>query len=216
MPSPLNGASAGVEAIRTLALVGPSAAGKTCLAEALLQRSGAIGAAGSLERGSTVSDFDPLERRMQHSLNSSVMHLSHADTRIHFIDTPGGADFLGQSLPALEAVDTAAVVISAATGIEPMAVRMMEYAASRHLDRVIIVNKIDAAPEKLAALLEQIRDTFGKECLPLNLPDAGGTKVVDCFYNREGHSDFGSRGRRPPRAGGAGGGSRRRLSSIAT
>jgi len=192
MPSPLNGASAGVEAIRTLALVGPSAAGKTCLAEALLQRSGAIGAAGSLERGSTVSDFDPLERRMQHSLNSSVMHLSHADTRIHFIDTPGGADFLGQSLPALEAVDTAAVVISAANGIEPMAVRMMEYAASRHLDRVIIVNKIDAAPEKLAALLEQIRDTFGKECLPLNLPDAAGTNVVDCFYNREGHSDFGS------------------------
>jgi elongation factor G len=87
MPSPLNGASAGVEAIRTLALVGPSAAGKTCLAEALLQRAGAIGAAGSLERGSTVSDFDPLERRMQHSLNVAVMHLSHADTRIHFIDT---------------------------------------------------------------------------------------------------------------------------------
>ena len=192
MPSPVNSASARIEAIRTLALVGPSAAGKTSLAEALLLRSGAISAAGSLERGSTVSDFDPLERRMQHSLNSAVLHLDHADTRIHLIDTPGGADFLGQSLPALEAVETAAVVINAATGIEPMAVRMMEYAASRHLDRLIIVNRIDAAPGALPALLEQIRETFGKECLPLNLPDAGGTKVVDCFYNREGHSDFGS------------------------
>ena len=81
---------------------------------------------------------------MQHSLNASVMHLTHAGTRIHFIDTPGGPDFLGQSLPALEAVETAAVVINAAIGIEPMAVRMMEYAASRQLDRMIIVNKIDA------------------------------------------------------------------------
>jgi elongation factor G len=192
MPSPLNGASAGIEAIRTLALVGPSAAGKTTLVEALLHQGGAIGAPGSVERGSTVSDFDPLERRMQLSLNAAVMHLDHQGTRIHIIDTPGGPDFLGQSLPALEAVETVAVVINATAGIEPMAVRMMEYAAKRHLDRLIIVNRIDVGSDKLPALLEQIRATFGKECLPLNLPDAGGTRVVDCFYNREGHSDFGS------------------------
>jgi len=192
MPSPLNGASVGVEAVRTLALVGPSAAGKTCLSEAQLHRSGMLATPGSLERGGTVSDFDPLERRMQHSLNATVMHLQHAGTRVHFIDTPGGPDFLGQSLPALEAVETAAIVINAATGIEPMAVRMMAYAASRQLDRLIIVNKIDTAADQLPALLAQIQATFGKECLPINLPDAGGTTVVDCFYNREGHSDFGS------------------------
>ena len=88
MPSPAPAAAA-IAAIRTLALVGPAAAGKTSLAEALLHRAGAIGAPGTLERGSTVSDFDPLERRMQHSLNAAVMHLQHAGTRIHFIDTPG-------------------------------------------------------------------------------------------------------------------------------
>ncbi len=192
MPSPAPGASAAIDRIRTLALVGPSAAGKTLLAEALLQRSGVIGAMGTIERGSTTSDSDPLERRMQHSLNTSVLHLNHGDARIHLLDTPGGADFLGQSLPALEAVETAAVVINAATGIEPMALRMMEYAAARHLDRLIIVNRIDAAPDKLAALLDEIRSTFGTECLPLNLPDGNGSRVVDCFYNRAGHSDFGS------------------------
>ncbi|WP_284616524.1 elongation factor G [Aquabacterium humicola] len=192
MPSPLPSGAATVADIRTLALVGPAAAGKTSLAEALLHKSGAIGAQGSLERGSTVSDWDPLERRMQHSLNASVMHTAHAGTRIHFIDTPGGPDFVGQSLPALEAVETAAVVINAAVGIEPMAVRMMEYAAERQLDRMIIVNKIDAQGIDLSALLGQIQAAFGKECLPLNLPDEGGAKVVDCFYNREGHSDFGS------------------------
>lgn len=193
MPSPAaSGAAPAVSAIRTFALVGPAAAGKTSLAEALLVRSGTIGAAGSLERGSTVSDYDPLERKMQHSLNASLMHMHHAGTRVHFIDTPGASDFLGQSLPALEAVETVAVVINAAAGIEPMVERMMEYAASRHLDRVIIVNKIDAQGVDLQALLGQIQARFGKECLPLNLPDAGGSKVVDCFYNREGHSDFGS------------------------
>lgn len=192
MPSPSHGASAAVSQIRTLALVGPSAAGKTTLAEALLVKAGALGAAGSLERGTTVSDFDPLERRMQHSLSASVMHLDHGDTRIHFIDTPGGPDFLGQSLPALEAVETAAIVINAAVGVEPMAQRMMDYAAARHLDRLVVVNKIDAAGVDLPGLLAGIQAAFGKECLPLNLPDAGATKVVDCFYNREGPGGFGS------------------------
>ena len=198
MPTPAaaGGAAIDTAGIRTLALIGPQSAGKTSLAEALLVKAGAIGAAGSLERGTTVSDYDPLERKMAHSLNTSVMHLTHAGTRIHLIDTPGSADFVGQSLPALEAVETAALVINAATwkvaGIDAMALRMMEYAAERHLDRLIIVNKIDAAGPVLADLLADIQATFGKECLPLNLPDAGGTKVVDCFYNREGHSDFGS------------------------
>ena len=189
MPSP---ASPSIAAIRTLALVGPAAAGKTALAECLLHRAGVIGAIGSLERGSTVSDYDPLERRMQHSLNASILHLDHAGTRVHLIDTPGSADFVGQSLPALEAVETAVIVINAAIGIEPMAQRMMDYAASRHLDRMIVVNKIDAADIDLPGLLQKIQATFGKECLPLNLPDAGGSRVVDCFYNRQGHSDFGS------------------------
>jgi elongation factor G len=189
MPSP---ASPSIAAIRTLALVGPAAAGKTSLAEYLLHRAGMIGAIGSLERGTTVSDFDPLERRAQHSLNTSILHLDHAGTRVHLIDTPGSPDFVGQSLPALEAVETALIVINAAIGIEPMAQRMMEYAASRHLDRLIVVNKIDAQEIDLPGLLEQIQATFGKECLPLNLPDDGGARVVDCFYNREGHSDFGA------------------------
>jgi elongation factor G len=189
MPSP---APVGPADIRTLALVGPAAAGKTSLAEALLLHSGAIASAGSLERGTTVSDFDPLERRMQHSLNAAVLSFQHADTRIHCIDTPGAPDFLGQSLPALEAVETAAVVINAAVGIEPMALRAMACASARQLDRLIIVNRIDAAGADLPGVLAQIQATWGRACLPVNLPDAGATRVVDCFYQREGHSDFGT------------------------
>src|SRR5258706_6147519 len=134
----------GVEAIRSLALVGQTATGKTSLAEALLHKAGAIGAPGSLERGSTVSDFDPLERRAQHSLNAALVHLQHQDTRIHLIDTPGAPDFLGQSLSALEAVETAALVLNASSGIELMSGRMMDWAARRGLCRMVIVNKIAA------------------------------------------------------------------------
>ncbi|QTD46683.1 elongation factor G [Ottowia testudinis] len=181
-----------VEHIRTLALVGAAAAGKTTLAEALLHHSGAIGAPGSVERGNTVSDHDALEIKAGHSLQSAVMHLAHGGCRIHLIDTPGAPDFLGQSLPALEAVETAAIVVSAAAGVEPFAQRMMDYAAEQGLDRLIIVNKIDAEGADLPALLADIQARFGKQCLPLNLPDAGATRVVDCFFNKEGHSDFGA------------------------
>lgn len=189
MPGSVQG---GMAAIRTLALVGPASSGKTSLAEALLVEAGEIGQAGSLERGTTVSDHHPLERQYQHSLASSVMHLTHQGVRVHLLDTPGMPDFLGQSLPALEAVDTAAIVVSATTGLEPQALRMMAIAAERRLDRIVIVNKIDAAGVDLPGLLAQIQEAFGKACLPLNLPAGGASRVVDCFYNRTGTADFGS------------------------
>ena len=175
--------SAETAAIRTLALVGQAASGKTSLAEALLWKAGVIGAPGSLERGTTVSDFDPMERRVQHSLNSSLMHLQHDGVRIHLIDTPGYPDFLGQSMTALEAVETAVVVINAATGIEMMSARMMDWARQRGLARMVVVSKIDAQGIDLAGLLAQIQAAFGRECLPLNLPVGGGARVVDCFFN---------------------------------
>ena len=181
-----------IQAIRTIALVGQTGAGKTSLAEALLCQAGAIGAPGSLERGTTVSDFDPMERRAQHSLNSAVMHFTHGATRVHLLDTPGYADFVGQSMTALEAVETAAIVINASTGIETMSARMMEWAAHRRLCRMIIVNKIDAVGVDLAGLVQQIQTAFGKECLPLNLPAGGGTRVVDCYFNPAGAADFSS------------------------
>ena len=174
-----------IAALRTLALVGPATSGKTTLAEALLWKAGAIGSPGTVERGSTVSDWDPLEKKAQRSLNSSILHFRHDGVNVHLIDTPGAQDFLGQSLPALEAVETAAVVISATAGIEPMAARMMQWAAQRERDRLIIVDKIDAADINLEALVGQIQAAWGRECLPLNLPAEGGNKVVDCFFTRE-------------------------------
>ena len=178
--------------IRTVALVGQGGSGKTTLAEALLLASGGIKEAGTVERGTTVSDFDPLEKSWQHSLRASVVHLDTQDTRVHLIDTPGFPDFLGQAIGALDAVESAAVVVSAQSGIEMVASRMMDWAAKRRLCRLVIVNKIDAENADLPALLAAIQSLFGKECLPINLPAGGGKRVVDCFFNPDGESDFSS------------------------
>jgi len=180
------------ENIRTVALVGDGAAGKTTLAEALLAKAGAIPAGGSVERGTTVSDHDPLEKTYQHSLRASLLHFETDGTRVHLIDTPGFPDFIGQSIGALDAVETAAVVVNAATGVQMIASRMMEWAATRGLCRIVIVNRIDAENVDLPAVLSSIQSAFGKECLPINLPAGGGTRVVDCFFNPSGDSDFSS------------------------
>ena len=178
--------------IRNIALIGHGASGKTTLTEALLFATGRIGNAGTVERGNTVSDFDPLEKEHQHSLDLAVVNFDHAGSHINLIDTPGFPDFIGPAIAALSAVETAAVVINAQTGIETVTRRMMERAAGRGLCRMIIVNKIDAENLDLENLVVEIQDTFGSECLPLNLPAQGASAVVDCFFNEDGESDFGS------------------------
>ena len=176
--------------IRTLALVGHGGAGKTTLAEALLAASGAIPGPGTVEKGSTVCDYDPLEKAHQHSVKLAAAHLVHKDTRIHLLDTPGYPDFMGQALCALDAVETVAVVVDAAKGIEFTTSRMMHWAQTRKLCRMVIINKIDADNLDLPGLLGELQAAFGRECLPINLPADGGRRVVDCFFNPGGDADF--------------------------
>ncbi|MBS6361473.1 elongation factor G, partial [Burkholderia sp.] len=178
------------QAIRTIALVGHAGCGKTSLAEALLHQGGALHAPGSVNRGTALCDSDPLERKYRHSLNSAVAHFHYRDTRVYLLDTPGYPDFAGLSISTLPAVETAAIVINARTGIEMTARRMMAYAEERKLCRMIIVNGIDGEKVDLPALLAQIQEMFGKTCLPINLPAMGGREVVDCFFNPSGEADF--------------------------
>jgi elongation factor G len=168
--------------IRNIALAGQAGAGKTLLTESLLLEAGAIRARGSLERGTTVCDFDPQEKQLHHSLDAAIVHLETGGCHLNLVDTPGYPDFIGRSLPMLEAVETVAVVVSAVTGIEPMTQRIMEFARGRTLCRLVIVNKIDSRDARPEAVLASLRETFGRECLPLNLPAQNGRAVVDCFF----------------------------------
>lgn len=167
-------------ALRNIALLGQASSGKTTLLERLLFEAKAIKTMGAVSRGDTVSDFDPLEKSMGHSLNVSVAHVEWADHYLNLLDTPGTPDFLGRAFEALEAVETAAIVVNAETGIGAVARRAMR--AAEGLCRMLIVNKIDVAPTALAALMGEIGDTFGKVCLPINLPSPDGQQVIDCFF----------------------------------
>ncbi len=184
------------EHLRTVAVVGHGAAGKTTLVEQLLAKSGMIGAPGSVEKGSTVCDFDPQEKSALHSLRAAVVHCdwtpsSGGDkTRIHLVDTPGYPDFIGQAIGALDAVETVAVVVNAGSGIELVTRRMMDWAKSRNLCRLIVVNKIDLENLDLPALLAQLQEAFGSEVLPINLPAENGARVIDCFDHDSGSADF--------------------------
>ena len=183
--------------IRNVALAGHPGAGKTTLFEALLHAGGALQTVGSLDRGNTVSDFDPIEKERGHSLDAAIASTDHTATsgqliHLNIIDTPGYPDFRGPALAALTAVETVAVVVDADTGIAHGTRRMMEYAKERGLCRVLVINKIEHPGQDLATLVENLRTEFGPEVLPLNLPVDGGSRVVDCYTRSSGHSDLGA------------------------
>jgi len=180
------------ENIRNIALVGHAGSGKTLLSEALLHSAGAIQVMGSIERGSTVSDHNPLEKKHGHSLTSSVLSLDHGGCHVNIIDTPGYPDFLGSALSVLSAVETVAVVINAHAGIETTSRRLMDWSEKSNQCRMIIINHIDGEGVDLEKILADVRGTFGNECLAINLPAENGKKIVDCFFNPEGDADFSS------------------------
>ena len=172
--------------IRNVCLVGPSHAGKTLLTEALLHAGGKIPEKGSIEKGTCVSDFTNREKEIGHSQYNSVCHLDHEGIHVNLIDTPGYRDFFGRAVSVMPAAETAAIVINATEGVEDMARRMMNAAHNQRMCRMIIVNKIDAEGVNLEKVLNDIQNAFGRECLPINLPSADGSKVVDCFFQLEG------------------------------
>ncbi|KRG46992.1 elongation factor G [Stenotrophomonas panacihumi] len=177
--------------IRNVALAGHPGAGKTTLFEALLHAGGALQAAGSIERGTTLSDHDPAERERGHSIDSAIASIDQPGLHLNLIDTPGYPDFRGAALPPLAVVETAMVVVDAARGVQHGTHRFMQRAEGRRLCRMLVVNKIDQEGVDAAALLADLRDSFGPQVLPLNLPAEGGRRVVDCFSADAGDSDAG-------------------------
>ena len=183
------------ENLRTVALVGHGGSGKTTLAEGILAKSGMIITCGSVERGTTVCDSDPLEKAIQHSLRSAVTHFEWekddgTGVRVHMIDTPGYPDFVGQALGVLDAVKTVLVVVDATAGVQLMTRRMMDWAKERNLCRMLVVNKIDAENVDLPKLVNDLKEAFGPEVHPINLPANNGSRVIDCFIKDHGEPDF--------------------------
>ena len=159
-----------VDDIRTVALVGHEVAGKTSLADALLFKAKASDRRGTVEDGSSLSDFDEEEKKHKYSIDSSVLHLDYQGKRVYLIDTPGKPDFVGQALGGLNAVDTAIIVISATAGLQVNTRRMFNEAGKRGLARMIVINKLDSENIHFDELITNIRASFGQACVLFNAP----------------------------------------------
>jgi elongation factor G len=161
--------------IRTIALVGHRASGKTTLADALLHTSHAVERMGNVEDGTSVSDYDDEEHKHHFSIDTSILHLEHEGKFVNLLDAPGYPDFVGAALEALNAVETAVIVISAVNGIEVNTRRMFSEAGKHNLTRLIVINKCDAENVHFPELITSIQETFGKKCVLFNVPEGLGT-----------------------------------------
>ena len=167
--------------IRNIALLGHAGSGKTSLCEALLLKNGSTTSPGSIEKGTTVSDHSELEKKAGHSLETSLLYLPNSTRCINLFDTPGFPDLFGRAMSVLPAVETVALVINAKNGIEPVTRSTWEQLKERHKCGLIIINQIDEASD-IESLVLDIQETFGTECLPVNLPTDSGI-VTDCYFD---------------------------------
>ncbi len=156
--------------IRNVALLAHSGAGKTSVAEAMLFASKAINRPGRVEDGNTVSDFEPEEQRRQTSLQLSIVPCVWKGVKINMIDTPGYADFVGETLSALRAADAAVLVISAPSGVEVGAEIAWQRLRSLGKPVIVFVNKMDREHADFDAVAEQARSQLGRACATFNLP----------------------------------------------
>src|SRR6478672_10738358 len=175
-----------VEQVRNVVLVGPGGAGKTLLTEAMLAATGAISRPGSIENGTTVCDFEDVERRVCRSVSLAVASTVVTDgsllppdgrpVRINLVDTPGHADFVGELRAGLRAADAALFVVSAtdtaaAGGVIDGATRILwQECATVGMPRAVVITHIDQPRGDFAAAVENCQLVFGEGVHPLYLP----------------------------------------------
>ena len=172
-------------------LAGPRSSGKTTLAEALLFRAGEISRQGNVEAGTAASDFEKEEQAHHYSVYSTLLHASHQGKRINILDLPGAPDFIGQAIACLPAAETMLLVMDPERGIDSMSRRLLKLARSLDLPVAIVVSHIGEGVAHLGPFVNELKEAFGRGCLPINLPAGEGTGVVDCLLNGKGDSDLG-------------------------
>src|ERR671929_484266 len=173
------------EKIRNVAVVGHRGTGKTSLVEAMLFQAGATNRLGTVEAGSTVSDWDEDEQRRQMSLAASLCHLERDGLKVNLIDTPGDAGFQGDAIASLRVVEGALVVVSGVMGVEVQTGRMWKRADELGLSRVLFVNMLDRERADFSRTLEQLQSQLSEHCVAVHLPIGSEhelTGIVDLLH----------------------------------
>ncbi|SDZ30057.1 translation elongation factor 2 (EF-2/EF-G) [Saccharopolyspora shandongensis] len=162
--------------IRNVVLVGPSAAGKTTIAEAMLAATSTIPRSGKVTEGTTVCDHEPASIEQQRSIGLAIAPMNHGDVKINLIDTPGYADFVGELRAGLRAADAALFVVSATEGVDAATRAIWQECAAVGMPRAVLIARLDQPRADFDTALLSCQDAFGSGVLPLYLPhfDSGG------------------------------------------
>jgi len=158
------------ENVRTIAVVGHSGAGKTIACEAMLHFAGATTRLGSIESGTTVSDYLPDENERMISISASSLHLEHDGNLIFLLDTPGYIDFFGEVVCCLRACDAAIIVVDGTSGIEVGTAKVWGILKKEGIPCAIFVNKLDKENSDFLSVADSLAQVFGSECVPVFLP----------------------------------------------
>ncbi|HOF83394.1 MAG TPA: elongation factor G [Candidatus Aminicenantes bacterium] len=156
--------------IRNLALTGHGAAGKTSLAAAMLFNAGVTTRLTKVDKGNTITDFEPEEIERKISISSALCVVEHGEAKINVVDTPGYSNFLWDTRACLRAVDAAVVLVDAVAGVEVGTEKVWDMLEEYKLPRALIVNKMDRENAHFAPALESIRQFFGRQAIPVQIP----------------------------------------------
>ncbi|MEX0323902.1 MAG: elongation factor G [Puniceicoccaceae bacterium] len=176
------------ENIRNFAVVGHQASGKTMLTEAMLRCAGVIQRLGSIEAGSTTSDYHASEKERGISVHASLLHCDWDGRKFNIIDTPGYLDFISEGLGALRVGDFALVTVNANSGAELGTDQVWEYATQYGIPKMIVVNGVDRENVDFDNIIADLKDHFGNGIFPMTLPlnpGPGFNKLLDVMRSEE-------------------------------
>ena len=170
--------------IRNVVLLGHSGSGKTILAEAMLFEAGALSRRGTIEDGSTVSDYTNIEKERGNSIFGSLMNAKWKSSKINMMDTPGSDDFVGEVASALKVADTGIMVINAKGGVEVGTELLWEYVEKIGTPAIFVINQVDHEKANYDNSLAQAQARFGAGVIPIQYPlnpGKGFNKIVDAL-----------------------------------
>ncbi|HSV31899.1 MAG TPA: elongation factor G [Atribacteraceae bacterium] len=156
--------------IRNIGFFSHAGAGKTTLSESMLFNAGVTTRRGKVEEGNTVSDWEPEEIKRRLSIDLSVIPFEWKDRKVNLIDTPGYADFIGNVMGALRAIDGGALLVCAVSGVEVGTERSWKSLQEKNLPVVIFINKIDREGANYEKVLKSLQEKLSERITPLFLP----------------------------------------------
>jgi len=163
---------------KTFLICGHAQSGKTSLAESLLFKSQATTRLGSVDSGTSISDYEDDEKERKSSVNLSVLHADYKGNSLQFIDTPGYLDFIGELISAARAVDFAIIVVDAVEGIGVGTEKAWETLRAQKIPCMFFINKLDKEDTDYKKTLQEIQKTLTKKATSLAIVDSSSATNI--------------------------------------